>query len=86
MDERSADVGLELMRLNGLVDGQCVVEQWHCGRTEHLRVKVSQLGWKIVNANQMKIAGSFLDQVAVVWPGGAIPIYYDEINFVTLYP
>ena len=74
------------MRLNGLEEGNCVVEPFPCGKMEHLQVKVSELDWKIVNQNQMKIADSFLAQITVVWPGAVIPIYYDDLNYVKLTP
>ena len=44
------------------------------------------MDWKIVNEFQIKIAQSFLEQVSIVWPGGALPIYYDEVNYVILRP
>ena len=86
MSERQVSVCLPLMELNGIVEGTCVVEHYPCGKMEHLVVRVSELDWKIVNQNQMKIAQSFLEQITIVWSGAAIPIYYDEHNFVTLVP
>ena len=56
MGQKSADLSLQLMALNHLEDGECVVEQQKSVRIEHLQVKVSRLSWKIVNMNQMKIA------------------------------
>jgi hypothetical protein len=49
-------------------------------------VRVTPLDWKIVNLNQLKIAQSFLEQVSIVWPDAKIPIFYDDLNFVTLAP
>lgn len=47
-------------------------------------VEVSELDWKIVSVNQLKIAESFLEQVSVVWPNAQLPIYYEGSNYVVL--
>lgn len=51
---------------------------------EHLVVEVSELDWKIVSLNQLKIAESFLEQISVVWPNAQLPIYYEGSNHVVL--
>ena len=86
MAEKETAVHMQLMMLNDVEEGSCVVEHFSCGRMEHLAVRVSELDWKIVNKNQMRIAQSFLEQITIVWPGAVIPIYYDEHNFVKLTP
>lgn len=86
MGEKLTALGMQLMQLNNIEEGDCIAEQQKSKKIEHLRVRVSNLDWKIVNANQMVIAQSFLEQVHFVWPGAALPIYYDSFNFVTLRP
>lgn len=86
MGEKTTVLGLQLMRLNSIEDGDCVIELHRPVRVEHLQVKVSPLDWKIVNLNQVKIAQSFLEQISIVWPGASLPIFYDDINFVVLKP
>ena len=77
MAEKQTSVHMQLMMLNDVEEGSCVVEPFSCGKMEHLAVRVSELDWKIVNKNKMRIAQSFLEQITIVWPGAVIPIYYD---------
>lgn len=45
------------MLLNGLQSGsKSQLEKCNAHKIDHLKAIVSQLDWKIINANQMKIA------------------------------
>jgi hypothetical protein len=57
MASRYAEVNCHLLTLNGLdSDASSTVEQVAASGLEHLVVEVSELDWKIVSLNQLKIA------------------------------
>jgi hypothetical protein len=57
MSSKQAEVNCHLLTLNALEsDGNATVEQVAVNGLEHLEVEVSELDWKIVSLNQLKIA------------------------------
>ena len=85
MGMRHAQVNCYFLALNGMQsDAATSVEQVSISGLEHLVVEVSELDWKIVSLNQLKIAEFFLEQVSVVWPNAQLPIYYEGSNYVVL--
>lgn len=64
--------------------GECVVEKVVLRKVPQLKVRVSELDYKIVSDRQRLLAEEFLGQVRVVWRNGKIPLYYSESSFITL--
>ena len=48
-------------------------------------IYVSDLEWKVINNNSVKLEEEFLNQITIIWDKAIIPLFYNSSSCVKLH-